>query len=78
MKATVEFDLPDDEYNFFKCAIYGTKLLGVIRELDEELRKIIKYNPGRFNSPVEALQYIRSVLHQELEEEGINIDQFSS
>jgi len=43
MKVVLEFDLPDDEYDF-QAAINGKKLKGISYDYDEKLRSILKYN----------------------------------
>ena len=47
MKATLEFQLPEEDYEY-TAAITGTKSLRVLNELLNELRTAQKYNGGKF------------------------------
>jgi hypothetical protein len=42
MKATLEFNLPDEEAEFY-CATKGTAMLNALFEINTELRKLWKY-----------------------------------
>lgn len=42
MKATLEFSLPEDDYDF-KCAAKAAELYSVLRQLDEDMRAKIKH-----------------------------------
>ena len=75
MKVTISFVLPEEKYEA-KCAMHGSELLGIIDDVDDELRSILKYNPDRFNHPVEALEHIRTFLHQAFEYRGLSKDYF--
>lgn len=43
MKATIEFNLPEEQYQF-DCAVKGISMDMAISEMKEEFRKMIKYN----------------------------------
>jgi hypothetical protein len=43
MKATLEFNLPDDEYKF-NCAVNGEKYLSALECIRSEVRTIYKYS----------------------------------
>jgi hypothetical protein len=43
MKATLEFNLPEEQYQF-DCATKGISMDMAITEMQEEFRKMIKYN----------------------------------
>jgi len=43
MKATLEFNLPEEQYQF-DCAVKGSSMDMAISEMQEEFRKMIKYN----------------------------------
>ena len=42
MKATIEFNLPDEDAEFY-CATKGTAMLNALWEINTELRKLWKY-----------------------------------
>ena len=71
MKATLEFSLPDEEFEF-KKATQGKYLYFAISEFDNQLRNWIKHG-HQFNDADEALNEVRSMLHRSLEEENISI-----
>lgn len=73
MKATLEFNLPEEKEEYETC-YHGTKWSLVVWNLDQELRKRTKYAPD--NTPeevVEELQEIRDFLWGLLEEEGLEM-----
>ena len=45
MMGILEFTLPDEQEDF-DAAVNGMEYLGVIHAMDEELRKILKYEPS--------------------------------
>lgn len=73
MRAILQFELPDEEYQFM-CAEQGARATLVLSRIDQELRNRIKH--GDDSGPVKAaLQEIRDMLRQECTEERIEIDQ---
>ena len=42
MKATIEFNLPEEDAEFY-CATKGTDMLNALFEIEIELRKLYKY-----------------------------------
>jgi len=71
MKAILEFNLPDDNYQF-KKATQGADLSVIISSLDNVLRGYLKYGHP-FKNADEALESIRANLHEDLEDHNINI-----
>jgi len=61
MKATLEFNLPDEQADHY-TAINGSTFRYCLQELDGELRNYIKHGHV-FEDPTEALLAIRKHLH---------------
>ena len=72
MKAILEFDLPDDKYDF-RRANEGTTLHGVLSDLDNWLREKLKYGHA-FESADAALEAARGELHDLLQGENLSLD----
>jgi len=43
MRATLEFDLPDDEYEY-RCALNGADYASCVFHYDQDLRSALKYD----------------------------------
>lgn len=74
MKATLEFNLPDDEqeYNLANNAI---NFWNVLWELDQELRANTKYAPDDMtDDDYDAYQKIRDKLHELMTENNVSLD----
>lgn len=71
MKAILEFNLPDEEFDF-KKASEGKYLHFAVSEFDNQLRAWIKHG-HQFKDADEALREVRSLLHRSLDEENISI-----
>lgn len=72
MKATLEFNLPEEDAEFY-CATKGQAMLNVLWEMQSELRKLWKYeelNEDEFN----MVERIRETFFKSLEEHEINLD----
>ena len=61
MKATLEFDLPDDKYEF-KMALLGSTYAAVVVELDQHLRWKVKYDEDLPEAHREVLDGVRTRL----------------
>ncbi len=72
MKAILEFDLPDDEYNF-RRANEGAAVLDVLRDLDNWLREKLKYGHA-FKSADAALEAARGELRDLLQGKNLSLD----
>ena len=74
MKATIEYDLPNEQDEFEK-AVNGGKYAYIIWELDQFLRANTKYAPDSMDDK-EYKTYckVREMLHECTGENGINFD----
>ena len=72
MKATLTFNLPDEQYEY-EAANKGAKLLYIITEMDQHLRSILKYEDGLSTETYDKVQSIRDFLREKCIEEGISI-----
>jgi hypothetical protein len=72
MKATLEFNLPEEQAEHY-CAIKGADMLNVLWELKAELRSMLKYGdlPEQQYKIVEQIQ---GYLIQCLNDNDINLD----
>lgn len=72
MKATLEFNLPEEQAEHY-CAIKGADMLNVLWELKAELRSMLKYGdlPEQQYKIVEKIQ---GYLIQSLNDNDINLD----
>ena len=72
MKATLEFNLPDEDAEFY-CATKGTAMLNALWDINQELRKLYKYeelNEDEFN----MVERIRETFFNSLQEHEINLN----
>lgn len=72
MKATIEFNLPEEQAEHY-CAIKGTDMLNVLWELKAELRSMRKYQELKENQ-FEIVEKIEDFLIQSLNEHEINLN----
>ena len=70
MKAILEFNLPEDNYQH-KAALQGADLKLIIATLDNMLRGYLKYG-HQFKTADDAIETIRNELHHDLQ--AYNID----
>jgi predicted DNA-binding transcriptional regulator YafY len=74
MRATLTFDLPDDEHDL-RDAMAGTEARFCLQELSELLRSRVKYgSPTVVQTPEAAYEEIRSEFLQLLDAHYINLD----
>jgi len=71
MKAILEFNLPEDQREF-EIANQSKDMLCIIDNLEDTLRSYLKYG-HQFKTPEEALQAIRTRLHEEINIRRVNI-----
>lgn len=77
MKATLEFNLPEDRDDF-ALATNASKMWSVLWELDQDLRARVKYAPDDSNEDkLEAYQEIREKLRELMRDEDISFDMVS-
>ena len=72
MKATLTYNLPDEQFEF-DAAVNGVKSGLIIREMDEEMRKIIKYEDKHTPEVYAIVERLRDILRSKCSEEGINL-----
>ncbi len=74
MKATLEFNLPDDQDEFV-LATSGLKFWSVLWELDQSLRSKTKYAPDSLpQDKYDAYQEIRDELRDLMMENNVSFD----
>ena len=72
MKAILEFNLPEDEAEFY-CATKGTAMLNVLWELQQELRKLYKYEELN-EDEYKIVERMRDFLNDSLNDHEINLN----
>lgn len=72
MKATLEFNLPEDEHEYY-CAIKGKDMFVVIWNLQQELRKLYKYEELN-EDEWQIVERLRDFLNDSLNENEINLN----
>ena len=72
MKATLEFNLPEDQAEHY-CAIKGQDMLNVLWELKSELRAMLKYQELP-DQQYEIVEKIQNFLMSSLDDHEINLD----
>jgi hypothetical protein len=72
MKATLEFNLPDEQAEHY-CAIKGADMLNVLWELKAELRAMLKYGELP-DTQYEIVEKIQDYLISSLNDNEINLD----
>lgn len=74
MKAILEFNLPEEQTEF-ENAVDAQKMLSVIWNMNQWLRKQIKYAPDDMSKEeLYAYNLCRDELHSLLNENNINLD----
>lgn len=73
MKAKLEFKLPEERFEF-EAAMNGSKWLGAMYDLDQELRSIIKYNEDYTSEQKEIFQEARDMIYRKLDHHNINFE----
>lgn len=72
MKAILTFNLPEDDCDF-RLASTALQWALVVQDLDNELRKYLKYS-HTFKTADEAIESIRDKLFNLLEFRGVSLD----
>ena len=72
MKALLEFNLPEDESEFY-CANKGTAMLNVLWELQQELRKLYKYEELN-QDEYKIVERLRNFLNDSLNDNDVNLN----
>jgi len=71
MTARLEFNLPDERYEF-ECAVNAEKWRSVALELDERLRTLIKYSENNGTLDIPTVESIRRELHNLLIDQNLS------
>jgi GGDEF domain-containing protein len=71
MKATLEYNLPEDQREH-EIALNGYKYCLILSDLDNDLRLYMKHGHG-FKTADEVLEHIRQRIHQECEELSVSL-----
>jgi nitroimidazol reductase NimA-like FMN-containing flavoprotein (pyridoxamine 5'-phosphate oxidase superfamily) len=72
MKAIIEYNLPDDQFEFDN-AVKSNKMWHALTEVKDELRRIWKYEDLKENQ-YEMVERIREKFFEILQENEINLD----
>lgn len=72
MKAILEFNLPEDEAEFY-CANKGTAMLNVLWEIQQELRKLYKYEELN-EDEYKIVERLRDFLNDSLNDNDVNLN----
>jgi hypothetical protein len=72
MKANLIFDLPKDQYEYYR-AINGSAALGIIHDFDQWLRSEIKYG-DHSEEKHKALELCRKELFKLINAENIDLE----
>ena len=72
MKATLEFNLPDEQAEHY-CAIKGADMLNVLWDIRLKLRGMLKYDELT-NEQYEIVENIQEYLIDILNENDVNLD----
>ena len=73
MKATIEFNLPDDQEDF-QDAVNGQKWRLMVWNFDQNLRSQLKYNDKLSSEQYKVYEEIRDLLWEKIGEEGLSLD----
>lgn len=74
MLATINYNLPEDEFQF-RRAINGVKWAQIVYDIDETLRQWNKYNENLTAEQKEAYQKVRDLICTEMLEHNLDFDQ---
>ena len=72
MKAILEFNLPEDKVDF-DLALQGSDWKHVCWEMDQLLRKEIKYNDDNSDYKINVLQKVRDEFHQFMIDNNVDL-----
>lgn len=74
MLATINYNLPEDEFQF-RRAINGHKWAQIVYDIDETLRQWNKYNENLTAEQKEAYQKVRDIICTEMLEHNLDFDE---
>jgi hypothetical protein len=72
MKATLEFNLPEEEREHLD-AVNGTKWKILLSDFDQTLRRYLKHGHN-FDNVEDCLSKLRAELHQDIQVEGLSFE----
>ena len=72
MKAILEFNLPEDKVDF-DLALQGSDWKHVCWEMDQYLRKELKYSDDKGFEELKLLQEVRDEFHQFMNENNVDL-----
>ena len=75
MKATLKYNLPDDEFEF-NCAVKSMKMYFALTEIKEEIRSVLKYGELR-DEQYKFIEEFNEKFHEILNDNEINLDSCS-
>ena len=74
MKAILEFDLPEERYDFY-LAVKGFEWYSAMYDLDQHLRSKVKYDDSLTDEQYIVYDGIREKLHDILYDRGISFEE---
>ena len=74
MKATINYNLPEDEFQF-RRAINGHKWAQVVYDIDETLRRELKYTEGLSEEQRACYEKVRENIREEMLEHNLDFDE---
>ena len=72
MKATLKYNLPDDQFEF-NCAVKSTKMYFALTEIQDELRRQLKCEDLKENQ-YEMIELLITYFYEVLSDNEINLD----
>lgn len=74
MKAILEFNLPEDDWNY-RNSFHGSDLHSIIKDTLDHARKFTKYDMDNKSEDYrQAMDDIRSFIYELIREENLSID----
>jgi hypothetical protein len=73
MKATLEFNLPDDQVDFID-AVNGQRWRLMVWNFDQYLRSELKYNDKLSSEQYKVYEQVRDTLWQKMNEDNLSLD----
>lgn len=74
MKAILEFDLSKDNREF-RLAVNGSRWMLAMYNMDEYLRREIKYEESLTEEQRNCYEKVREAIREEMIEQGLNFDE---
>ena len=74
MEATLNFKLPDDEFQF-RRALNGHKWSQIVYDIDETLRRELKHTEGLTKKQRACYEEVRELIREEMSEHNLYFDE---